>query len=69
MLGPEHAPLHPKHLALDPFSLGIFALVRERLGQIARTRQRVRMLGPEHALFHPKHLAVDPLGVGVFALL
>ncbi len=31
MLGPEHAHLYPKHLALDPLSVGVFALVRSCL--------------------------------------
>ena len=39
MLGPEHALLHPKHLALDPLSLGVFALLCEGPSQIARTGQ------------------------------
>ena len=50
MLGPEHALLHVKHLALDPLSVGMLALVLEGHGQIVRSRQRARMLGPEHAL-------------------
>ena len=36
MLGPEHALLQPKHLVLDPLSIGVSALALERLGQIAR---------------------------------
>jgi hypothetical protein len=52
MLCPEHALLQLMHLALDPLSLGVFALVEEGRSQVARTRQRVRMLCPEHALFN-----------------
>ncbi len=57
-----------KHLALDPLSLGVFALVCEGPSQVARTRQRAPMLGPEHAPLRPKHLVLDPLSLGVFAL-
>jgi hypothetical protein len=69
MLSPEHALSRSKHLAPDPLSIGVFALVREGQRQIVCTRQRVRMLGPEHALSRLKHLALDPLSVGVLALL
>jgi hypothetical protein len=69
MLGPEQAHHHLMHLALDPLSLGVLALECEGHGQVARTRQRVRMLGPEHALSHLMQLALHPLSVGVLALV
>ena len=69
MLGPEHALLRLMHLALNPLSLGVFALDCEGHTQVVRTCQRARMLGPEHALSHLMHLALDPISVVVLALL
>jgi hypothetical protein len=66
--GSEYALERCKRSKQHLLSVGVLALAKEGLGQIARARQRVRMLGPEYALLHPKHLALDPLSVGVFAL-
>ncbi len=63
MLGLEHAHVPPKHLALHPFSIGMFALVREERSKMVRTRQRARMFGPEHTLLPSKQLALHRFSI------
>jgi hypothetical protein len=59
MLLAEYAPPHTKHLPVDPLRLCIPPLAQERIGQTARSIQRVRMLLAKYA---PRHFEQNSFG-------
>ena len=69
MLISEYPPLRSKNLSVDPLCLGILPLVTERVCQITRTTQRIRVLLSQYKPLRTKHLPLDRLRLGELPLL